>query len=127
MGYVVRARHGSPRRHLVSLGLVAAFGAMYVAEHYPGEKFHMFQYGVLGLLLFGALRVDLDPRGVALYAVGISIGAVAGLVDELIQHLLPNRVFTPHDVVVNGASVALVLVFLRVHARPAEALEREIS
>jgi hypothetical protein len=115
---VMIARNG--RRSLavyaITLALVGAFFAMYSMERQAAEKIHMAQYGAFGLLLFTALRFDFDPRGRALYAIGIAIGIVAGLTDELIQAILPNRVFTFHDVVVNGASAALVLVFLRLHA-----------
>jgi len=100
---------------LGTLALAGAFALMFWVEQRPGEKFHMLQYGAFGALLFAALRVDLDPRGIALYAVGVPIGVAAGLTDELIQDALPNRVFTVHDVFVNGGSVALVLALGRLH------------
>ncbi|MFK7990828.1 MAG: VanZ family protein [Sandaracinaceae bacterium] len=72
----------------------------------------MLQYGIVGGLLFVALRVDFDHRASRLYVIGAALGTLAGLLDEVIQHDLPTRVFTLHDVFVNGGSAALILAFI---------------
>lgn len=123
---VARAGRPSPKALIVTVGLAGLFAILYAMERGPAEKFHMFQYGVFGALLYLALRVDLDPGGRWLYAIGAAIGVAAGLVDELIQRELATRVFTLHDVFVNGASASAVLVFLRVH-QPARATLRHLS
>lgn len=45
----------------------------------------------------------------------------------LIQYHLANRVFTVHDVVVNGLSSVVVLLFLRVHLAPALSARPDLS
>lgn len=66
MVYVARSRGRSPWTHLATLGLLGVFFAMYSVERGAAEKFHMFQYGLFGVLLFFALRVDMNPRGTRL-------------------------------------------------------------
>lgn len=110
--WLARGPRRPPSSYAVMAGLALAFAAAWVVERGAAEKFHMLQYGVFGALVWAALRMDLDPRGVRLYVVGSAIGIVAGLVDELIQGQLASRVFTLHDVVVNGGSALGAMVLL---------------
>ena len=72
----------------------------------------MFQYGIFGLLIYKSLSLDFDPGSMRLYITGGAVCLVAGAVDEIIQGILPNRVFTWHDVLINGLSGILVLMFI---------------
>ena len=74
----------------------------------------MAQYGLLGVLLYNALKIDFDKYGSALYLVGAAICIAAGAMDEVIQGILPNRHFTWHDVLINGLSGILSLLVIRV-------------
>ena len=86
---------------LVTLFFVVAFCVMFYLEKNPGEKIHMFQYGIFGWLLFKALALDSKNTSVHLYLTGGLICLIAGALDEVIQGILPNRYFTWHDVFIN--------------------------
>ena len=66
----------------------------------PVEHIHLFEYGVLGLALslwkIGSINLRV-----------LSIGFIVGLVDELYQGYLPNRVFDYHDLLINFVGVAI--------------------
>ena len=108
------------RNLLFSCGFILLFCLMFYLEKNPGEKIHMFQYGVFGLLLFKPLSIDLPAGSLRLCLTGSVICMAAGAVDEIIQGILPNRTFTWQDVFINGLSGILVLVFIHyylTHAR----------
>ena len=102
-------------RYLLLLLFIIVFLAMYLLEVNPGEKIHMVQYGMLGVLAYNALKVDFNRFGKALYLYGALICFAAGALDEMIQWFLPNRWFTWHDVFINGASGILALLIIRFH------------
>jgi hypothetical protein len=97
---------------------VVAVGAAYVAiiatvELTPAEKLHFLYYGALAVLVYQALKVDL--AGTALVVVTILLVALIGFGDEVIQGIIPRRVFEWKDVALNAVSgllaTALILVF----------------
>ncbi|MBP1644251.1 MAG: hypothetical protein H6Q03_2920, partial [Acidobacteria bacterium] len=96
----VLARRRAGRREWLVLVLV---GATYVlaAMRMPivQERLHLAEYGGLAL----AFR-----RALALGAAGLA--ALAGLVDELIQGVLPNRQYDLRDVGFNAGAAVLALV-----------------
>lgn len=72
----------------------------------PAEAFHFVQYGVLGVLLFRALRPvrpDLSSHLAAAVA-----GLLLGTVDEVLQWLTPGRFWDLRDIVINGSAATLV-------------------
>jgi arylsulfatase A-like enzyme len=71
----------------------------------PAERFHLAEYGVLSLLLFRAIRIDM-PNTEA-YLLGWGLAAALGCVDEGVQYLLPNRVFEWKDMGLNFLSSGL--------------------
>lgn len=100
------------RNLLFSIGFILVFCLMFYLEKNPGEKIHMFQYGVFGLLLFKPLSIDMPAASLRLCVTGSVVCLVAGAVDEIIQGILPNRTFTWQDVFINGLSGILVLAFI---------------
>ena len=71
----------------------------------PEEAFHFVQYGVLALLLLRALRHRLaDPT---LYLAALMFGLFFGILDELIQWLIPRRFFDYRDILINATAVVL--------------------
>ncbi len=78
----------------------------------PAERFHLAEYGVLSLLLFRAIRIDM-PNTRA-YLLGWCLAAALGCIDEGIQWWLPNRVFEWKDIGLNflssGLGMALVSI-----------------
>ncbi len=78
----------------------------------PEEAVHFVQYGVLGVLLYRALRPHIDDPGV--FVAGALLGTIVGTVDEIIQWLVPDRYWDFRDLVLNGgASVAIQLALWR--------------
>ena len=78
---------------------LSGVGFVLLASHWVlvEERIHVIQYGVLGVLLSTAL-----PRRIV---VACLFGFVAGVADECIQGLLPDRTFDAWDIAANGISV----------------------
>lgn len=74
----------------------------------PEESVHLLEYGVLGVLLYRALRPRIPDATV--YLVAALIGLLVGTVDEIIQWITPLRYFDFRDVFLNTGSCALALV-----------------
>jgi hypothetical protein len=102
-------------KYLLLLLFIIVFITMYLLEENPGEKIHMVQYGILGVLAYNALKIDFNRFNKALYLYGALFCLSVGALDEIIQWLLPNRWFTWHDVFINGASGILALLIIRFH------------
>ena len=114
--FVADRKEKKLHHYLLLVLLMAVFFLMLQQEKNPGEKIHMAQYGVLGILLYKALSVDFDRHNYRLYLNGAAISLIAGEVDEIIQGLLPNRWFTWHDVFINGFSSILALFIIGIIA-----------
>jgi len=84
---------------------------------HPEEAFHLVQYGVLSLLLFRALSHRFrDP---SIYAIVALIGTALGILDELIQWMVPQRVFDYRDIGINVLGCGLMQLALAIGIRPA--------
>lgn len=111
---LIRRRAGA-RAWLVLL----AFAVLYVVllRQLPvvQERFHLLEYGVLALALRRAWSEGLAARwwGAALARraafAALLTAAAAGWGDELVQALLPNRVYDLRDVGFNALAAALAL------------------
>jgi hypothetical protein len=75
----------------------------------PEERLHFVEYGLLAALVHGALS-QRQARHVGLWTVMLT--AAAGLGDELIQGILPNRYFGWRDVALNAGAGTLVAISL---------------
>jgi uncharacterized membrane protein HdeD (DUF308 family) len=106
--YLVR-RKDHRLRVLIS-GVVLA--ALYVLAFkylvlYPAEQFHFAEYGALSWMVFLVLiREQSLKKTIALV---LLFGAAAGILDEVIQHFLPQRHFEWRDILVNLISSILGL------------------
>lgn len=100
-------------RYLLFFLFIGIFFIMVKFEKGPGEKIHMAQYGLLGVLLYNTLKISLDRFGKKLYVYGAVICLLIGALDEVIQGILPNRCFTWHDVIINGVSGMIALLVIR--------------
>jgi len=100
-------------RYLLFFLFIGVFFIMVKFEKNPGEKIHMAQYGLLGVLLYNALKIDFDRFGKKFYLCGSLICLIVGAIDEIIQWILPNRYFTWHDVFINGLSGIIVFLVIR--------------
>lgn len=105
------------RPGLVEVALVVGVGAtiaMAVARmSIPAERTHLLEYGLLAVLLREAL-LERRRRGGSMRRPAVVAAAVAstvGVLDEVVQGLLPTRVFDLRDVGFNvGAAVGAVVV-----------------
>lgn len=74
----------------------------------PAERLHLAEYGLLSLLTFRALSVDLGYR--AAYLWGWVVASGLGGLDEVIQGLLPNRVGEWSDAGLNALASGLGMI-----------------
>ncbi len=115
--YMIRRRPKTGIFGFLALaGLAVAYA--YLLKHhckFPAERLHLIEYGLLAYLLYRALRPDFT-RAVA-YALSLLISSGFGFLDEIIQHVLPNRVFELRDVMTNLLASALGLLVVAVLAR----------
>ena len=119
LAWVVRQQ---PRREETLLLVAAAGVYVLLFRHLTiiQERIHLIQYGGLGALFYAALveRWPQPPpegaprrqRHPGLLATALT--AAAGWGDEIVQGILPNRVYDLRDVVLNALSGALVVAVL---------------
>ena len=88
----------------------------------PEETVHFLEYGVLGVLLYRALRTHI--RDSSVFVAGALIGILVGIFDEIIQWLVPGRYWDFRDVALNGGASILVQIAI---SRLAPALSSPIS
>lgn len=83
----------------------------------PEEAVHFLEYGVLGVLLYRALRPTMNNPGI--FVAAALIGTIVGTIDETIQWVVPDRYWDFRDLVLNGgASVLVQLAVWRLASRP---------
>ncbi|OGL43408.1 MAG: hypothetical protein A2042_07460 [Candidatus Schekmanbacteria bacterium GWA2_38_11] len=85
-------------------------------KEFPIEKFHLIEYGALGILTFKALKNDI--RDLNIYIWSILITFYVGIFDETVQWLVPNRVGAIEDVWLNTKSGILSLMLIGLVIRP---------
>jgi VanZ family protein len=82
----------------------------------PEEAIHFLEYGLLGFLLYQALRHHIHDKGI--YFITFLIGALVGIFDESLQWMIPRRVWDFRDLGINALSVGLCLVAIWKGIRP---------
>jgi VanZ family protein len=96
----------SGRREIwAMLGVATVYGAVMIRFFIrPEERTHLFEYGLLAVLIFQALterrRHNADTPNPA--ALAVVVTALLGWFDEGIQAILPNRVYDIRDVGFNA-------------------------
>lgn len=90
---------------LVVLG--AGVGALVLGLAIPEERLHFLQYGLMAVLARRAVAPRLG--GWAQYLAAVAIAAAAGWGDELVQGLLPGRVYDLRDVAINASAALLAM------------------
>ncbi len=83
---------------LLLLLILAALGLTAVRIELPEERLHFLEYGLLGLLVHHAGTRHGSRLSFPLL---LAITTLAGVFDEGIQHLLPNRVGDLRDILLN--------------------------
>lgn len=93
-----RHRRANAAQWGVGLGVGAVYLLIFVRMGIPEERTHLIEYGVVALLVHEALRERGTRRAGPLAVV---IAGAFGWVDELIQAVVPSRVYDAEDVVFN--------------------------
>jgi hypothetical protein len=81
----------------ILIPLITGYFTFSIAE----ERFHLLLFGVLGLLFMRDARSSGVDASYAFF-----LGTCIGILDELFQAVLPNRVGDIRDVVINSIGVA---------------------
>ena len=82
----------------------------------PEEAVHFLEYGLLGFLLFRALKFH--TKDVGIYFIAFFIGCLVGIFDEILQWIVPLRIWDIRDVGLNALSCGLFQVGLWWGVRP---------
>ena len=80
------------------------------------ERFHLLLYGILSAIVFWALKLDVKNKRIYIYTA--VIGCALGMIDELIQGVLPSRVFDVRDICMNWLSIGMGELFVIFVLRP---------
>ncbi|MBD3379966.1 MAG: hypothetical protein GF408_05830 [Candidatus Omnitrophica bacterium] len=102
-----------PLNYMIFFFLAGLFFFIISLHGHPAEKVHMAEYGLLAVLVYNALKLDMGRYDSRLYILGGLICSLAGLVDEIIQWYLPNRYFDWRDVGFNVAGALIALAIIR--------------
>ncbi len=96
----------------VAFAAVAGTGgitaALLMGVQFPEERVHFMQYALMAGLAAAALRWHSSPALAYLGAVMIAAGI--GCFDEILQDVLPNRVYDIKDIIVNAQGAILGVV-----------------
>ena len=95
----------------IVLGVAAAYILVFVRFTSTEERSHLIEYGVIAAFIHEALEERArQGRPVPFYPViAILATALIGVVDEFIQHFIPNRVFDPPDIFFNTMAGAITV------------------
>ena len=90
---------------ILILSIIALIATMYFTLRLPEERLHFAQYALLGYLsgwTLAGMRVHSSGR--KRLALGFLITFFIGILDEIVQGILPMRVFDFHDIFWNVVS-----------------------
>jgi len=88
----------------------------------PVEAIHFLEYGLLGFLLYRALKIR--TKDVGIYFIAFLIGCLVGILDEILQWIVPFRYWDIRDVGLNALASGLFQVGLWKGIRPRGILPR---
>ena len=120
LGAVAHARPG--RWEIALLAAAAGVYLLWLRQlHIIQERIHLIQYGALGGLAYAALR-ERWSAPVRRWqhwpaACAVLIAGAAGWGDEIVQGILPNRVYDLRDVATNAKAAALFVLVVAARQR----------
>jgi VanZ family protein len=76
----------------------------------PEEQVHFIEYGILSGLIYIALSHNI--HNISIYFLCAFIVFAFGAIDEVIQWILPNRIFDIRDILINGIAGILVQLLI---------------
>ncbi|MFC1570510.1 VanZ family protein [Candidatus Omnitrophota bacterium] len=101
------------KEYLLFLLFLWVYLALWKIAKMPAEKVHLIEYSILGVMVYNALKIDIDSYKWKLYIFGGVFCIVIALIDEVIQGILPNRVFDFRDIFINVMSSLTALMVIR--------------
>jgi hypothetical protein len=106
-------RHGAPPWAYGALaGAALCYGLTFASLRAARlERTHLPQYGIAAWLAWRAVGPHV-PNALGAYAAAALLGTAIGWGDELVQAVLPNRVYDLRDVALNAAGSVLGVVVL---------------
>ena len=108
---VVAARTSSTRSRWAALAVLVLAAAVLVRSGVPAaDRTHLFEYGLLALLLRESLAERIRAGGTVRFAGAWTLGAILllGALDEGLQILMPDRVGSARDLMVDGLAGNIV-------------------
>lgn len=114
---IFRLKIRSPSQY-IWLSLVAGLYIYFTLKLWrsPEEAVHFLEYGLLGYFLFRALSYSIKDKSI--YLVGFLLGALVGIIDEVLQWMVPNRYWDFRDVGLNALAAGLIQVAIWKGIRP---------
>ena len=98
----------------VMVGVAAAYLLVFVRMASEVERSHLIEYSAVAVFVHAALRERTDNGAPvpapALVAIGLT--SAVGISDELLQALIPSRVFDPVDIVFNVLAATMAVTAL---------------
>lgn len=96
----------------LALGIAAVYIMIFVRMRSPVERSHLFEYGVVALLIHEALKERSTQGGkVPVPAITAILAATfIGVLDECVQAFIPQRVFDPVDMLFNAFAAFMAVV-----------------
>lgn len=118
-----RMKIRSPSR-LLWLSSVTALYVFFTLKLWriPEEAIHFLEYGLLGFLLFRAL--SLSVRDKSIYITAFLITSLVGILDEILQWVMPGRYWDFRDVGLNALAAGLFQIALWKGIKPSFISER---
>jgi VanZ family protein len=110
---ILKKKERDPQKYLLYLLFVWVFLVLNKITKFPSEKIHLMEYAGMGVMLYNALKIDIDRFDRKLYIFGGVICLFVGFLEEVIQLLLPNRYFDLRDVFINVVSGVTALLAIR--------------
>lgn len=108
--YLLRMRNAFRYAFLVVLMISYGLSLKYLVVA-PEERIHFIEYGLLALFFYRAFSFDIKKKWIN-YVLTLSTVSLVGYLDEVVQYILPSRVYDIRDVGLNSLSGFLMLVFI---------------
>jgi len=107
-GFQVRPRG---RDVAITVGVVAVYLLVFVRWAFPGERTHLVEYGIVAVFMYEALveRRNMNRKVPVPALLAIFVTSTLGIIDELIQRLLPDRVFDLRDMLFNVLAAVMAV------------------
>ncbi len=86
------------------------YGLVIYVIDVPEEQIHFIEYGILSGLIYMALSQNV--HNISVYFLSAFVVFVFGAIDEVIQWILPDRIFDLRDILMNGIAGILVQLLI---------------